>query len=155
MTDSKYAFQYCQKIIVFSEDWSQVLLARRRGEADYDGTFSFIGGKMEATDKTIIEGVRREKNEEIGETARLKLYTGSTRNLLYRKADSSNMILPHYLAHYLGGEIKLNYREYSEYCWVSIPQLAEFEPKVENIPEMVDWALSLKICAKAEDLIDI
>jgi len=41
-----------------------VLLAKRAGEADYDGTWSFIGGKMETTDATLVAGMQREKNEE-------------------------------------------------------------------------------------------
>ena len=39
-----YNFQYCQKIVVLSKDKNKVLLCKRKGEADYDGTFSFIGG---------------------------------------------------------------------------------------------------------------
>ena len=42
-------FQYCQKLIILSADKSQVLLTKRKGEADYDGVYSFIGGKMENT----------------------------------------------------------------------------------------------------------
>ena len=48
-------FQYCQKLIVLSEDKTQVLLAKRKGEADYDGVYSFIGGKMETTDESMHE----------------------------------------------------------------------------------------------------
>jgi hypothetical protein len=43
-------FQYCQKLIILSADKTKVLLAKRKGEADYDGIYSFIGGKMETTD---------------------------------------------------------------------------------------------------------
>lgn len=41
------SFQYCQKIIVFSEDRSSVLLAKRKGEADYNDIYSFIGVGVE------------------------------------------------------------------------------------------------------------
>jgi len=63
----KYLFQYCQKIVVYSEDEASVLLCKRKGEADYDGDFSFIGGKMELSDKDFVAGLRREKNEEVGQ----------------------------------------------------------------------------------------
>ncbi len=63
----KYNFQYCQKIVVFRNNNTEVLLAKRKGENDYDGTFSFIGGKMETTDNNPVEGMRREKNEEVVE----------------------------------------------------------------------------------------
>ena len=52
-------FQYCQKIAVLSNDRTSVLLCRRRGEADYDGVFSFIGGKLEVTDEDRIPGRAR------------------------------------------------------------------------------------------------
>jgi ADP-ribose pyrophosphatase YjhB (NUDIX family) len=48
-------FQYCQKIVVYSQDGQKVLLCKRKGEADFDGTFSFIGGKMERSDGGILE----------------------------------------------------------------------------------------------------
>jgi hypothetical protein len=43
-------FQYCQKIVVYSQDGQSVLLCKRKGEADFDSVFSFIGGKMERSD---------------------------------------------------------------------------------------------------------
>ena len=70
----KYNFQYCQKIVVFSKEVDKVLLCKRKGEADFDGTFSFIGGKMETTDGAILEGLRREKNEEVGEGFKVCIY---------------------------------------------------------------------------------
>src|ERR1700679_60878 len=97
----QYAFQYCQKLIVFSADRQEILLAKRKGEADYDGVFTFIGGKMEVTDKTIFAGVQREKNEEIGPSAKLRVYTASTHNTLYTKKDGNHMILPYYLAYFV------------------------------------------------------
>jgi NADH pyrophosphatase NudC (nudix superfamily) len=142
--NDKFAFQYCQKIVLFSEDWSSVLVARRTGEADYDGTFTFIGGKMETDDASILEGVRREKNEEIGPSAKIRVYMGATNNVLFHKKDGSAMILPHILAQYVGGEIRLNPEEYSEYRWVPVKDLPGLEPKVANIPELVDWALKLQ-----------
>ena len=54
MTASRYNFQYCQKLVLFSEDWQTVLFAKRRDEADYNGIFSFIGGKMDASDRSIV-----------------------------------------------------------------------------------------------------
>lgn len=155
MSDPKYNFQYCQKIILFSEDWQSVFLAKRYGEADYDGTFSFIGGKMETTDESIAAGLKREKDEEIGESARVRVYMDATRNLLFRKKDGSVMILPHYTAQYVDGEIKLNAEEYSEYAWVPVTELADFEPKIANIPELVAWAGELRASLKPEDFTEI
>ena len=155
MSDSKYNFQYCQKLVVFSKDAKQILLAKRHGEADYDGTFSFIGGKMETSDESIIKGLQREKNEEVGPSVRLNVYPLATHNVLFKKKDGSSMILPHYLAFYADGEIKLNKAEYSQYQWVLVEDISAFEPKVENITEMVNWALALSKTIQQKDLVEI
>jgi ADP-ribose pyrophosphatase YjhB (NUDIX family) len=133
-------FQYCQKLIVLSEDRSKVLLAKRKGEADYDGVYSFIGGKMETTDETILVGMKREKDEEIGMRAKVNILPNETYNLLFRKKDGNAMILPHIACVYLSGDIDLS-EEYSEYQWVPVASLNEFEPKIENIPELTQWAV--------------
>lgn len=132
----KYCFQYCQKIVVFSQDQKSVLLCKRKGEVDYDGTFSFIGGKMETSDESILAGLQREKNEEVGINFRIKIFTTFTHNVLFRKKDGSSMILPHYLAIHENGEVELS-EEYSEFKWVEIDKLSEFEPKIPNIDVMV------------------
>lgn len=144
MAGLSFNFQYCQKLILFSEDWTAVFLARRYGEADYDGTFSFIGGKMDTSDEGLLAGLKREKQEEIGPEAHVEVHLGATHNLFFRKKDGSAMILPHYIARCTGGEIQLNHEEYSEYRWVPLAELTVLEPKIENIPSLVDWALRLK-----------
>jgi ADP-ribose pyrophosphatase YjhB (NUDIX family) len=155
MSNPKYDFQYCQKIVVLNQQLDQVLLAKRKDEADYDGTWSLIGGKMEILDKSIIDGLRREKNEEIGENAKLRLYPLSTNNVLFRKNDGSAMILPHYLAFYISGDIKLNPDEYSEYRWVAVKDLENLKPVIENVPQMVGWAIELAKNAVQSDFVEI
>ena len=141
-------FQYCQKLIVLSTDKSSVLLAKRKGELDFDGTYSFIGGKMETTDESLEAGMRREKNEEIGEEAQIKVYLPESYNILYRKKDGNAMILPHIAAVHIAGVIKLN-NEYSDYKWVSLDDLEAFEPKIEGIEVLAKWAVA-KISAVDE-----
>jgi ADP-ribose pyrophosphatase YjhB (NUDIX family) len=140
--------------VVFSKDFKKVLLCKRKGESDLDGIFSFIGGKMETTDLSIIEGMQREKNEEIGEEAIIKLYPRYSTNLLFRKKDGNSMILPHYLAVYVKGDVNIN-DEYSEYKWVMIDELNDFEPKVSNIPQTVETLLQLIPNIKDEEFIII
>lgn len=137
--NSSTLFQYCQKLIILSEDKTKVLLAKRRDEADYDGTYSFIGGKMETTDVSVLAGMKREKDEEIGPAARIKVLPGETYSLLFRKKDGNSMIVAHVAAVFLSGDIVLN-EEYSEYQWVALNKLAGFEPKIANIPELTTWA---------------
>lgn len=147
-------FQYCQKIVVFSDDFSRVLLAKRQGEQDYDGVFTFIGGKLETTDGGIIEGLRRENNEEVGAAARIAVLPTLTSNIYFQKKDGHHMLLPHYAAHYTGGEIALN-EEYSEYAWVAIEELSDFEPKIDNIPESVRLAQQVISLAKDDEWITL
>ncbi len=150
----EYNFLYCQKLVVLSQDKSKVLLCKRKGEADYDGTFAFIGGKMEHKDLDILTGLKREKDEEVGENFKIKTYTKFTNNLFFIRKDGRRMILPHYLAIHKEEDIDLN-EEYSEYKWVDIDKLEEFEPKIASIPNCVKVLLELNSIIKDEDLITI
>ncbi len=150
----KYSFQNCQKIVVLSEDKTRVLLCKRKGERDYDGVYSFIGGKMEITDSTIIDGMKREKEEEVGKDCNIFLYPAYNHTTLYRKNDGSYMLLPHYLAVYKGGNINLS-DEYSEYKWVKLDELPDFEPKIPNITEVIDILLKLNSVLDDKDLIKL
>jgi 8-oxo-dGTP pyrophosphatase MutT (NUDIX family) len=142
-------FQYCQKLIILSADRRAVLLAKRKGEADYDGTYSFIGGKMETTDVSLAAGMKREKDEEIGAAVTLKVLANESYNLLFKKKDGSSMVIPHIAAVFVSGDITLS-DEYSEYAWVPLDKLAGFEPKIANIPQLTAWAAD-KVAAAAAD----
>jgi 8-oxo-dGTP pyrophosphatase MutT (NUDIX family) len=150
---TEFLFQYCQKLIVISADKQSVLLARRKGEADYDGTFSFIGGKMETSDDSLLAGMTREKNEEIGETALIRVLPTESYNVLFRKNDGNSMVLPHIAALWASGTITLS-DEYSEYQWVQISELSSFSPMIANVPELTEWAVR-KLSEPAIELIEI
>ncbi|HSX06606.1 MAG TPA: NUDIX hydrolase [Candidatus Saccharimonadia bacterium] len=152
--DSPTLFQYCQKLIILSEDKTKVLLAKRKGEADYDGVYSFIGGKMETTDKSILAGMKREKDEEIGSGTVIAVLPSETYNVLFRKKDGNSMILAHIAGVFVSGTIVLS-EEYSDYQWVPIDELASFEPKIENIPELTEWALATLSTASSYPLVQI
>jgi ADP-ribose pyrophosphatase YjhB (NUDIX family) len=145
-------FQYCQKLVLLSEDHSSVLLAKRKGEQDYDGVFTFVGGKLEVSDGGLIEGLRREKDEEIGKTARVSVVPNPTHNVYFKKADGHHMILPHYAAVYTGDGVVMN-EEYSEYQWVGLDDIDTFEPKIENIPMITRWAVWVLLTAEEGELI--
>jgi 8-oxo-dGTP pyrophosphatase MutT (NUDIX family) len=151
---SNLLFQYCQKLIILSADKKSVLLAKRKGEADYDGVFSFIGGKMETTDDGMVAGMKREKNEEIGIDAKVKILPYETYNVFFRKKDGSSMILPHISGIFVSGDISIN-EEYSEYKWVLISELDNFEPKIANIPEFARWALQKVISVDEIEFVEI
>lgn len=151
---SNLLFQYCQKLVVFSADKQSVLLARRRSEIDYDGVFSFIGGKLETSDESLLAGMKREKDEEIGPGVTLKVLPTETYNILFRKKDGNTMVLPHIPALYVSGDITLN-DEYSEYKWVPLDELENFEPKIASIAPMAQWAIEKLASAHDDDLIEI
>lgn len=152
---TNYNFHYCQKLIIFNKDWSKVFLARRYGEQDFDGTFSFIGGKMETTDESILAGLAREKSEEVGENFKIRVYPHATNNVFFRKSDGNAMILPHYIARHVSGEPKLNPEEYSEWRWVLVTELKTLEPKIPNIPDLVAWALKLQKSVADDEFVDL
>ncbi|MBI5001968.1 NUDIX hydrolase [Candidatus Woesearchaeota archaeon] len=148
----QYSFQYCQKLVIFSKDKTKILLGKRKGEADYDGVFSFFAGKMETKDASILEGLKREKEEELGNDFKIDVYPLFTHNLFYTSVGGRKMILPHYYAVYKSGEITLN-DEYSEARWVSVKDLDSFEPKVETIPDVVRQMAKLEKMMKKEDFV--
>jgi 8-oxo-dGTP pyrophosphatase MutT (NUDIX family) len=133
----QYNFQYCQKIVVYSQDEQSVLLCKRKGEADFDGIFSFIGGKMETSDLSILDGLRREKDEEVGSDCKIKIYPDFSTNVLFRKKDGNFMILPHYFAIYESGLVSLG-EEYSEFAWIGLDKVDAFEPKIPTIPSILE-----------------
>jgi len=151
---NKLYFQYCPKLVVFDKTLNKVLLAKRRGEQDYDGIFSFIGGKIETSDGGIIEGIKREKNEEVGTNAKIQIAEMPVFNAYFEKKDGSPMILPHHICKYLGGNIKLN-DEYSEYQWVSLDDLKDFGPKIDTIVPAVEWAKRFIDQLQEEDFLTI
>jgi len=139
----QYNFQYCQKLVIYSKDESSVLLCKRKDEADFDGAFSFIGGKMENTDNGIIDGLQREKDEEVGKDFNIKVFPFFTTNIFFVKKDGSAMILPHFYAIHTAGEVVLN-EEYSEYTWVSLEDVDNFEPKINTISDVLHKMTILK-----------
>lgn len=146
-------FQYCPKLVVLDDD-DRVLLARRRGEADYDDTYSFIGGKAEVTDGGILEAIKREKEEEIGRRALVLVAPYLSFNVYYTKKDGSAMILPHMYARYVSGEIDLS-DEYSDYKWIPVAELDDFEPKIETVSKATAWAKKIRQITADEDLYEI
>lgn len=96
---------------------------------------------METTDESLLMGMKREKDEEIGGGVKIQVLPDETYNLLFRKKDGNSMIIPHIAGIYVSGDIRLN-DEYSEYAWVSIAALDTFEPKIATIPAVVSWAFA-------------
>lgn len=147
-------FQYCQKIVLFRNNDTEVLLGRRVGEADYDATYSFIGGKLETEDGGLLAGLKREKNEEIGTGLKIKVAPYISWNVYFVKSDGTHMILPHHYAVYQSGDIKLN-DEYDDYKWVKVSDIAAFSPKIANIPEAIKQVLQFKAHLSEDDFVSI
>lgn len=141
---------------MFSADKQSVLFARRKGEADFDEYWSLIGGKLETTDGGIVEGIRREKDEEVGADFRMRVAPMfSCYNVHYQKKNGAHMILPHYVAVHDGGEVALNSDEYSEYKWVALDELANFGPKVDNTADVVKNAQRLLPILGEDDFVAV
>jgi len=119
-----------------------------------DGVFSFIGGKMEHKDLSIIDALSREKTEEVGELFRIKVLPHYSIDTFFVKKDGSRMILPHYYAVHQSGEINLS-EEYDDYRWVPLNSLDEFEPKIENIAWIATLLSRAATIAEDEDFVAV
>lgn len=138
---SNNLFQYCQKLVLIKDD--KVLLCKRKGEQDYDGVYSLIGGKLETSDGGINGGLKREKDEEIGDKCKIKVYTAYTTNTFFTKKDGAMMVLPHYYAEFISGDIVLG-EEYEDYKWVKLNELDNFQPLIDTVPSVVRKMLAIK-----------
>lgn len=153
--DSTLFFHYCPKQLIFSEDKKSVLMARRAGEADYDGVFSYVGGKTETTDGSLLQGLKREKDEEIGASARVKIcWSFSCYQAWYRKANGNYMVLPHHVGIFMGGTIDLNKDEYDDYKWVPIIEIEHYNDIPTNV-DALHGAVRLLEILKDEDFEEI
>lgn len=138
---SNNLFQCCQKLVLIKDD--KVLLCKRKGEQDYDGIYSLMGGKLEISDEDFIGGLKREKEEEIGNKCKIKVYTTYSTNKIYRKNDGTTMILPHYYAEFISGDINLG-EEYEDYKWVKLNELDNFQPLIDTVPDVVRKMIVIK-----------
>jgi hypothetical protein len=96
---------------------------------------------METTDESTVAGMKREKDEEIGENMIIKIYDQESFNILFRKKDGDSVIIARIAGVHVSGDVVLS-EEYSEYKWVPISELDAFGPKVPNIPKIVQWAVN-------------
>ena len=62
---------------------------------------------------------------------------------IFKKNNGNILVLPHYFAKHIGGDILLN-EEYSEHKWVSVEGLESFEPKIPDIPRAVKQLLKIR-----------
>ena len=150
---SNIYFIYNQKLVILSKDFKNVLLAKRQGEADYDQTYTYIGGKMETTDESLLAGMKREKDEEIGSDNIIEIMPNEAYMVLFKKSNGDMVIIPHIPAVFKSGEIVLS-DEYSDYKWVPLTELNNFQPIVSNIPEITQWAKA-KLDANTNELVEI
>jgi len=88
----------------------------------------------------------------VGENFKIKIYPIFNTMNYFVKKDGSFMVLPHYYARYESGEVNLN-EEYSDYKWVEVTKLAEFEPKIFSVELMVENLLRLVDLIKEEELL--
>jgi 8-oxo-dGTP pyrophosphatase MutT (NUDIX family) len=146
-------YQYCPKVAII--DRTRVLLAKRQGEADLDGALTLVGGKIEHSDTSIVAGITRELREEIGADIQLDLLATYSIAAEYTKADGNRMILPHFLAEYVTGEVHLNNEEYATYTWAEIDQLDNLPGVLPNIGEICRRLLPLRQIAGPDDYVNL
>jgi ADP-ribose pyrophosphatase YjhB (NUDIX family) len=141
-------------MVLFRNGGTELLLARRAGEADFNATYTLTGGKLETTDGSIVNGLKREKTEELGKAVHIKICPFASFNVYFVKHNGQHMILPHYYAEYVKGKIQLS-DEYSDFRWIPTQQLASFTPKIENIIEIANWAQRVRTILGPKDFVEI
>lgn len=109
---------------------------------------------MEHADGGIVQGLQREKNEEVGNSFLMQICPSLSYNIFFLKKDGNQMILPHYVARHLSGEVLLS-DEYETYAWVPLSQLEVFSPKIESITEVVAWAVRVMPVIRPTDWVQI
>jgi len=145
-------FQYCHKIIIFSKDRDKVLLFRRYEKGQFGGMFAFVGGKMDIDENSIVDSLKREKDEEIGEDVKIKVFTDFCADFLFVRDTGKPIVMSFYFGIYENGEINLN-DEHLEYKWVEIDELSKFEPKIFDTEKRVKEILRLDKIIKEENLV--
>jgi len=115
---SAYFHFFTGKLVII-KDGTHVLLAKRKGELEYDGVWNFPGGRKERTDANILENLQREKNEELGTSCKIRIYAELAYVTHFIRKDGIPVIVSCFPAIYEGGEIELC-EEYSEYKWCPV-----------------------------------
>jgi len=131
----------CQKICLYDKKTKSILLCKRQGEEDFDEVFSFPGGKMDDADETMVDGIKRELEEELGSEVEYELQMDFSINREFTRKDGKYMVLPHYLAIYKGGKIHINEDEYSDSIWVTVEDMSSVNC-IPNIKEISDLLIS-------------
>ena len=72
----------------------------------------------------------------------------------YTKNNGNSMVLPHHIAIYQGGEIKLNPEEYDDYKWVPVDEIDKHAQIPAN-PPAVRAALRYLPMLNDDDFVEI
>lgn len=126
----------CPKLCVYSRASGKFLLCERVGEADLNGLYSFPGGKVETIDASIVSGLHREIDEELGSEFSYDILTERCILVEFVRKDGAHMTLPHFFANSSQeSPISLNTSEYSSYLWAGLDEMSELA-LIENVPQI-------------------
>lgn len=107
---------------------NKVLIAKRStGDPEQLGKWEFPGGKVEK-EETDFEALKREIKEEFELDINVKKYI--TNNICEYPTKTIDLRL--YECEYLNGEFKLH--DHSEYSWVDVDKLVEYDLAKADIP---------------------
>ncbi|MEM7705744.1 MAG: NUDIX hydrolase [Pseudomonadota bacterium] len=124
----------CPKLCLLNPASKEFLLCKRKGEADFDRTYSFPGGKTELSDESIEAGIQRELAEELGSVFAYELSSQLCFLVEYVRSDSKHMTLPHFFGVASKEQhIDLNAEEYNDYAWTRIEDMAKISV-IKNVP---------------------
>lgn len=112
----KQDFSLAQKIVLFNEK-NEILLMKAKNDEKWD----LPGGHFEKNDTDILESLKREVAEEIGESVDFEILEEISVELRKYKGEFKN-VKAVYLAKYNLGKIKLS-EEHSDFQWISLAEI--------------------------------
>ena len=119
-------------VIIHVENEKGEILLQQRGpnSRDENGMFEDIGGKIEESDITFKDAIKRELIEEIGDKAQIEI--SRSIGIFHIPKKDVYWVMVIYFGLYKGGDIKVMEPEKClGYKWFSLEQ-ALFSPKVTN-----------------------
>ncbi len=133
--------------IVKNQEGKYLICKRSQNEKAFPNKWCFPGGKLQMGDfintkkdtsdhwlnifeKTVEKEIKEETDLDVKATD----YVAS---LVFIRPNGFSTVIINMLAQYVGGEVKLNQQELTDYAWVSLEQAKQYD-LIENIYEQME-----------------
>jgi len=109
------------KIVMFSDDFTKILLAKRKNGNTASKAYTFIGKDSSPEESDVMQELKRKKREELGTECFVRLFVDGSAEVDDKQ---DGKVVPHsyHLGIFMGGTIKLD-PAYSDYSWIRLEEL--------------------------------